>query len=247
MDAAILGFNNANKDPKVPKTPKGPQYRTPAGERAMDSTQSEMLALQAQLQVLRQHSGLNDTISQQRKDLWKAQAQFTVLEEAAGKRQLSAQEKSLLSSKDKVLALAEQKAALGDQIAQQERLNKLQDASTKYVTQMAEKQQALQRSAGLGDRAAQRESTFAQLRQGWQNQGGGLNDEGYQRQLQAAQDYYAAEDKLRGDWMAGASSAWSNYQDQASDTAGMTKSLYRRFFGYGGCSDVLCDDGESRI
>ena len=230
MDAAILGFNNANKDLKVPKTPKGPQYRTPAGERAMDSTQSEMLALQAQLQVLRQHSGLNDTISQQRKDLWKAQAQFTVLEEAAGKRQLSAQEKSLLSSKDKVLALAEQKAALGDQIAQQERLNKLQDASTKYVTQMAEKQQALQRSAGLGDRAAQRESTFAQLRQGWQNQGGGLNDEGYQRQLQAAQDYYAAEDKLRGDWMAGASSAWSNYQDQAADAAGMTKSLFTGAF-----------------
>ncbi|CVA87605.1 phage tail tape measure protein [Serratia marcescens] len=233
-DKQIKRINEQFKDPK---TAKGPQYRTPAGERATDSTQSEMLALQAQLQVLRQHSGLNDTISQQRKDLWKAQAQFTVLEEAAGKRQLSAQEKSLLSSKDKVLALAEQKAALGDQIAQQERINKLQDASTKYVTQMAEKQQALQRSAGLGDRAAQRESTFAQLRQGWQNQGGGLNDEGYQRQLQAAQDYYAAEDKLRGDWMAGASSAWSNYQDQASDTAGMTKSLFTGAFS--GMEDAL--------
>lgn len=233
-DKQIKRINEQFKDPK---TPKGPQYRTPAGERAIDSTQSEMLALQAQLQVLRQHSGLNDTISQQRKDLWKAQAQFTVLEEAAGKRQLSAQEKSLLSSKDKVLALAEQKAALGDQIAQQERLNKLQDASTKYVTQMAEKQQALQRSAGLGDRAAQRESTFAQLSQGWQNQGGSLDDAGYKRQLQAAQDYYAAEDKLRGDWMAGASSAWSNYQDQASDTAGMTKSLFTGAFS--GMEDAL--------
>jgi lambda family phage tail tape measure protein len=233
-DKQIKRINEQFKDPK---TPKGPQYRTPVGERAIDSTQSEMLALQAQLQVLRQHSGLNDTISQQRKDLWKAQAQFTVLEEAAGKRQLSAQEKSLLSSKDKVLALAEQKAALGDQIAQQERLNKLQDASTKYVTQMAEKQQALQRSAGLGDRAAQRESTFAQLSQGWQNQGGSLDDAGYKRQLQAAQDYYTAEDKLRGDWMAGSSSAWSNYQDQASDTAGMTKSLFTGAFS--GMEDAL--------
>ncbi|MCH4196659.1 MAG: phage tail tape measure protein [Serratia liquefaciens] len=233
-DKQIKRINEQFKDPK---TAKGPQYRTPAGERATDSTQSEMLALQTQLQVLRQHSGLNDTISQQRKDLWKAQAQFIVLEEAAGKRQLSAQEKSLLSSKDKVLALAEQKAALGDQIAQQERINKLQDASTKYVTQMAEKQQALQRSAGLGDRAAQRESTFAQLSQGWQNQGGSLDDAGYKRQLQAAQDYYAAEDKLRGDWMAGASSAWSNYQDQASDTAGMTKSLFTGAFS--GMEDAL--------
>uniref|UniRef100_A0A9X8VAG5 Phage tail tape measure protein n=3 Tax=Serratia marcescens TaxID=615 RepID=A0A9X8VAG5_SERMA len=219
-----------NADNKPPATKKGPQYRTPAGERASDSAESELLALQAQLQVLRQHTGLNDTISQQRKDLWKTQAQFTVLEEAAGKRQLSVQEKSLLSSKDKVLALAEQKAELGDQIAHQERLNKLQDASTKYVTQMAEKQQALQLSAGLGDRAAQRESTFAQLRQGWKNQGGALNDVGYQQQLQAAQDYYAAEDKLRSDWMAGASSAWSNYKDQASDAAGMTKSLFTSAF-----------------
>ncbi|CAI0719384.1 phage tail tape measure protein [Serratia quinivorans] len=233
-DKQIKRINEQFKDPK---TAKGPQYRTPAGERATDSTQSDLLALQTQLQVLRQHSGLNDTISQQRKDLWKAQAQFTVLEEASGKRQLSAQEKSLLSSKDKVLALAEQKAVLGDQIAQQERLNKLQDASTKYVTQMAEKQLALQRSAGLGDRAAQRESTFAQLRQGWLNQGGGLNDEGYQRQLQAAQDYYAAEDKLRGDWMAGASTAWSNYQDQAADAAGMTKSLFTGAFS--GMEDAL--------
>ncbi|HGM7029115.1 TPA: phage tail tape measure protein [Serratia liquefaciens] len=226
-DKQIKRINEQFKDPK---TAKGPQYRTPAGERATDSTQSEMLALQTQLQVLRQHSGLNDTISQQRKDLWKAQAQFIVLEEAAGKRQLSAQEKSLLSSKDKVLALAEQKAALGDQIAQQERINKLQDASTKYVTQMAEKQQALVNGAGLGDRAAQRENTFAQLRQGWLNQGGGLNDDGYRKQLQAAQDYYAAEDQLRSDWMAGASSAWSNYQDQAADAAGMTKSLFTGAF-----------------
>lgn len=105
-DKQIQRINEQFKDPKKPK---GPQYRTPAGEKASDSAESELLALQAQLQVLRQHTGLNDTISQQRKDLWKTQAQFAVLEEAAGKRQLSDQEKSLLSSKDKVLALAEQK------------------------------------------------------------------------------------------------------------------------------------------
>jgi lambda family phage tail tape measure protein len=226
-DQQIKRINEQYKDPKKAKQS---QYRTPAGDRATDSAQSGLLSLQAQLQVLRQHSGLNDTISQQRKELWAAQAQFTVLEEAAGKRQLSAQEKSLLASKDKVLALAEQKAALGDQVAQQERLNKLQDASTKYVTQMAEKQQALVNGAGLGDRAAQRENTFAQLRQGWLNQGGGLNDDGYRKQLQAAEDYYAAEDQLRGNWMAGASSAWSNYQDQAADAAGMTKSLFTGAF-----------------
>jgi phage-related minor tail protein len=56
---------------------------------------------------LRQHRGLNDKISQQRQELWKAQAQFSVLETASGKRQLTVQEKALLFSKDKILLLAE--------------------------------------------------------------------------------------------------------------------------------------------
>lgn len=223
----LANINNQFKDPK---TPKGTKYQPPAGDKAEDSAQADLLALQSQLVVLREHTGLNDKISQQRKDLWKAQAEFTVLEQAAGTRQLSTQEKSLLASKETVLASKERLAVLGDEVAQQERLNKLQDASTKYVTQMAEKQQAMIDSAGMSDRMAQRESTFAQLRQGWQNQGGSLEDEGYKKQLEAAKNFYAEEDKLRGQWQNSASSALENYIDQASDVAGMTKSLFTNAF-----------------
>jgi hypothetical protein len=53
------------------------------------------------------------------------------------------EEKSLLASKDEVLSRAEMNAKLGDQIAAQERLNRLQDTSQKYVTQMGEKTRAL--------------------------------------------------------------------------------------------------------
>lgn len=229
-DDAIRRENERYAKEKSRQTPKKPKYQALAGDRAEEGAQAELLALQAQLKLLQDHKGLNDTISQQRQDLQTAQAKFFVLEATASKRQLTQQEKSLLASKDSVLAQKEKLAAVGDEVAQQQRLNKLQDASTKYVTQMAEKQQALVNSAGLGDRAAQRESNFAQLRQGWLNQGGGLNDDGYRKQLQAAEDYYAAEDQLRGDWMAGSSSAWSNYQDQAADAAGMTKSLFTGAF-----------------
>jgi hypothetical protein len=99
--------------------------------------------LQAQLRTLQLHKGLNDTISQQRKDLWTTEAKFQVLEEAARTRSLTKQEKSLLSGKAQVLQLARQKALLGDQIVAQEQLNKRMDTAQKYVTQMAEKQQAL--------------------------------------------------------------------------------------------------------
>ncbi|MFH7098729.1 phage tail tape measure protein, partial [Klebsiella pneumoniae] len=103
------------------------------------------------LKLLQQHTGLNDTISQQRKNLWSLQSKFAVIEEASKTRALSKEEQSLLASKDKVLAQAEVNAKLGDQIVAQERLNKLQDNSLKYVTQMQEKTAALTDSAGLSD------------------------------------------------------------------------------------------------
>ncbi|MFC0225685.1 phage tail tape measure protein [Serratia aquatilis] len=202
---------------KDPKKAKGAKYQTPAGDKAEDAAQADLLALQAQLEVLRQHTGLNDKISQQRRDLQNAQAQFTVLEQSAATRQLSAQEKSLLASKDAVLASKERLAVIGDQVVQQERLNKLQDASTKYAIQMREKRDAIRESAGLSSREAQRRLEEAQLRQGWQNQGGDLNDKGYQDQLKALKDFYAEEDRLRGEWLLGAEKGWSEYLDSATN------------------------------
>ncbi|VDZ82730.1 phage tail tape measure protein [Kluyvera intermedia] len=209
---------------KDPKTPKAKGYTTPAGDKAEDSGQRDLLALQSQLSVLQQHKSITDTISQQRKELWSAEAQFSVLEAASRTRQLSLQEKSLLSSKGQVLELAQQKALLGDQIVAQEQLNKRMDAAAKYATQMAEKQSALTGSATMSDRMAGRESTFAQLRSGWKNAGGSLEDAGYQQQLKAAQDYYAEEDKLRGDWSSGVQKSWAEYADASTNTYEQMKS-----------------------
>jgi lambda family phage tail tape measure protein len=113
--------------------------------------------------ALQEHKGINDTISQQRQELWRQQSRFTVLEEAAKTRTLSAEEKSLLASKSEVLSRAEMNAKLGDQIVAQERLNRLQDTSQKYVTQIGEKTRAL-RMAAMSSRAAQRQNEEAQLR-----------------------------------------------------------------------------------
>ncbi|KAB7962739.1 phage tail tape measure protein, partial [Klebsiella pneumoniae] len=120
------------------KTPKPKGIKVSAGDRSSDQTDAETLQLMTQLKLLQQHTGLNDTISQQRKNLWSLQSKFAVIEEASKTRALSKDEQSLLASKDKVLAQAEVNAKLGDQIVAQERLNKLQDNSLKYVTQMQE-------------------------------------------------------------------------------------------------------------
>lgn len=199
------------------KTPKPKGVKVSAGDRSSDQTDAETLQLMTQLKLLQQHTGLNDTISQQRKNLWSLQSKFAVIEEASKTRALSKEEQSLLASKDKVLAQAEVNAKLGDQIVAQERLNKLQDNSLKYVTQMQEKTAALTDSAGLSDKDTQRNSERAQLRQGWKNQGGSLADEGYQKELSALEGYYAAQDEMRNNWLAGVQSSWENYADMATN------------------------------
>ncbi|ENT9041690.1 phage tail length tape measure family protein [Enterobacter hormaechei] len=107
----------------------------------------------------------------------------------------------------------------------QERLNRLQDTSQKYVTQIGEKTRALAESAGMSSRAAQRRNEEAQLLQGWKNGGGSEKDAGYQKELQALHAYYAEQDKQRDDWQSGAKSAWADYVDSASDAYGQMKSF----------------------
>ncbi|WP_323634495.1 phage tail tape measure protein [Enterobacter hormaechei] len=221
------------------KTKTGKQGTVSAGDRSTDAAQAELLALQAQLRALQQHKGLNDTISQQRKDLWTTEAKFQVLEEASRSRSLTKQERSLLASKDQVLQLARQKALLGDQITEQEQLNKRMDTSQKYVTQMAEKQAALVGGAGMSDRLAQRELAKSQLAAGWVNAGGSLEDVGYQKQLKAANNYYAAEDRLRGDWLTGAKKGWAEFEDSATNVYSQVQTLTSNTFT--GMASTLTD------
>ncbi|KMK25713.1 phage tail tape measure protein [Pluralibacter gergoviae] len=216
---------------------KKSETHTTAGDKALDSAQAELLALQAQLRILQQHKGQNDTISQQRKDLWTTEAKFQVLEEASRARALTKQEQSLLSSKEQVLQLARQKALLGDQIVAQEQLNKRMDTAQKYVTQMAEKQQAMQGGATISDRMGQRQLAKAQLAAGWKNAGGSLDDEGFRQQLRAANSYYDAEDRLRGDWLSGVKKGWSEYQDSATNVYDAMKQASQSTFS--GLADQL--------
>lgn len=226
-----------NKQFHPDKSSKTPAVKVSAGERTLDNYNAETLALQAQLKTLQEHRDINDVISQQRKQQWELISKFSILEEASKTRALTKDEQSLLATKDRALAQAEVNAGLGDQIAIQERLNRLQDSSQKYVTQMAEKTAALSDSAGLSSRQAQRLREEAQLRQGWLNGGGKLEDAGYEKELAALKNYYAEEDKLRGDWKAGAVAGWNEYLDAATNTYDAVKNVANSTLT--GLSDML--------
>ncbi|WP_153062870.1 phage tail tape measure protein, partial [Escherichia coli] len=114
------------------KKPKSSGVKVSAGERQEDQAHAALLALETELRTLEKHSGANEKISQQRRDLWKAENQYAVLKEAATKRQLSEQEKSLLAHEKETLEYKRQLAELGDKVEHQKRLNELAQQAVRF-------------------------------------------------------------------------------------------------------------------
>ncbi|EPW7690233.1 phage tail length tape measure family protein, partial [Escherichia coli] len=146
------------------KKPKSSGVKVSAGERQEDQAHAALLALETELRTLEKHSGANGKISQQRRDLWKAENQYAVLKEAATKRQLSEQEKSLLTHEKETLEYKRQLAELGDKVEHQKRLNELAQQAARFEQQQGAKQAAISAQArGLTDRQVQRESEEQRL------------------------------------------------------------------------------------
>ncbi|HBA7002020.1 TPA: phage tail tape measure protein [Escherichia coli] len=208
------------------KKPKSSGVKVSAGERQEDQAHAALLALETELRTLEKHSGANEKISQQRRDLWKAESQFAVLAEAAQRRQLSVQEKSLLAHKDETLEYKRQLADLGDKVEYQKRLNELADQAEKFAQQQSAKQAAISAKAqGLTDRQAQRESEEQRLREVY-----GDNPQALAKATGALKQTWAAEDQLSGSWTAGLKSGWSQWAESAMDSFSQVKSVATQTF-----------------
>ncbi|QAX92052.1 tail tape measure protein [Shigella phage vB_SsoS_008] len=169
---------------------------------------------------MQEHKEIGQKISAQRKALFTTEATIAVLREASSKRQLSAEEKALLASQEKVIELAKQKAEIGDQIVKQQQLNALTDKSLKFVNEMTAATEQLNASRGMSTREMERQAELAKITTDYINAGGSEGDEKLQNMIKAQNDYYAAEDAKRADWLAGAESAFADYGDAAMDMYG---------------------------
>ncbi|EFL6099179.1 phage tail tape measure protein [Escherichia coli] len=206
------------------KKPSG--VKVSAGERQEDRAHAAMLVLETELRTLEKHAGANEKISQQRRDLWKAENQYVVLKEAATKRQLSEQEKSLLAHEKETLEYKRQLAELGDKVEHQKRLNELAQQAVRFEEQQSAKQAAISAKArGLTDRQAQRESEAQRLRDMY-----GDNPLALARVTGALKQTWADEDMLRGDWLAGLKSGWGEWAESATDSFSQVKSVATQTF-----------------
>ena len=192
-----------------------------AGDRTLENYRAQARTLTETLETLRQTGETHAKNT----EFSKQQSRFAELDEAAKTRALTAQEKSLLSSREAILNAAKVVDQKNKEVEAQQKINGLAQQANKYVTQMTEKTDALRDSAGLSSRQTQRMMEEAQLRQGWLNGGGKLDDAGYKKELAALRKYYAEEDKLRGDWKAGAVSGWNEYLDAATNTYDAVKNV----------------------
>ncbi|AQY55291.1 tail length tape measure protein [Escherichia phage vB_EcoS_ESCO41] len=187
---------------------------------ATEQLDKELYVLKAQLKTLQEHTSINDKISSQRKALWSTEAQIAILQEAQSKRKLTNEEKALLTSQQKVLSLAKEKAEIGDQIVAQERINKLNDDSMKFIMQMDAASKSLNETRSMGTREAERQLQLERIKADYMAKGGGEDDQALNNMLDKQKEYYAQEDQLRGDWLAGAQKAFADYGDSATDMYG---------------------------
>ncbi|WP_097432051.1 phage tail tape measure protein [Escherichia coli] len=216
---------SAKKDyESTQKKPSGVKVST--GERQEDRAHAALLALETELRTLEKHSGANEKISQQRRDLWKEENQYAVLKEAATKRQLSEQEKSLLAHEQETLEYKRQLAELGDKVEHQKRLNELANQAARFEQQQSAKQAAISAKArGLTDRQAQRESESQRLRDVY-----GDNPDALAKATSALKNTWSAEEQLRGSWMAGLKSGWGEWAESATDSFSQVRSAATQTF-----------------
>ncbi|ALZ96751.1 phage tail tape measure protein [Leclercia adecarboxylata] len=206
-----------------------------AGDRTLENYRAQARTLTETLETLRRTGDIHAKNS----EFSKQQSHFAELDEAAKTRALTAQEKSLLSSREAILNAAKVVDQKNKEVEAQQKINGLAQQANKYATQMAEKTAALRSGSGLSSRMAQRMNEEAQLRQGWLNGDGKLEDAGYEKELAALRNYYAEEDKLRGDWKAGAVSGWNEYLDAATNTYDAVKNVASSTLT--GLSDMLTE------
>ncbi|EOL2351950.1 phage tail tape measure protein [Escherichia coli] len=213
--------------------PKSSGAKVSAGERQEDRAHAALLALETELRTLEKHSGANEKISQQRRDLWKAESQYAVLHEklladaqAGQKKSLTLQEKSLLAHEKETLEYKRQLAELGDKVEHQKRLNELAQQAARFEEQQSAKQAAISAKArGLTDRQAQRESEAQRLRDVY-----GDNPQALAQVTGALKQTWVDEDMLRGDWLAGLKSGWGEWTESATDSFSQVKSAATQTF-----------------
>ncbi|MBU3053307.1 phage tail tape measure protein [Proteus mirabilis] len=218
------GIDKAFKDPVQRK----PTFHKAAfaGMRRDEGTQSHVIALKAELEMLSQESRHIGTISQQRRALWQEQAKFQILEQANKERTLSLEERALLARKDSILAEKEKAASIGDQIEQQKQLNQLRYSNDDLKAEIELRKATI----GMTNEQIAQQRELLKLKMEWTKKGGAETDEEYLRGVDLIQEKYETESWLREQWREGVKKAYAEYVISVTDANAAAQQLTKQAF-----------------
>jgi lambda family phage tail tape measure protein len=254
-EASEKAIRDKFKEPKTPKAPKTKAYTENAGLKMLDA------ARQTNAVLLQQNASINgqeiatQKLGAQTQALIKWEQQ---LADIKGKQTLTADQKSLLASQDLISAQLKKNAELEKEAALRrtvvDEVQKLSAFQANQSSRLTTAQDGLNSSLtgmGMGSKARERLKQDLAIQQDYARQSAALLEqrntnkitselfnkenvviqEGLAARLVMQQDHYNQMDAYQQSWSAGASEAWSNWLDQASDVAGQTESLFMNAFG----------------
>lgn len=243
-ESRIGRINEMFKDPTPTKTKA---YSDDAGQRMLLELQQQQAALEAQ-----QRTGYKISAQQEALIKWEQQ-----LADIKNKQTLTADQKSLLANSDLITAQFQQNAALEKQIETREKLLALDKAradiertitnrQNQYATDellaggglsQYDQQQYTQRLAleqSYNDRISQlrqqRASATTEIARQEVDQEIQLQQQALQTELSNYDTHMQRMNDLRGSFTAGASRAWQEYQDSASNASAMSQQLFSDAF-----------------
>ncbi|MFV3289180.1 phage tail length tape measure family protein [Pseudomonas sp. NY11955] len=234
----IAAINEKYKDPRKPK---GPQYREDAGQRMLDEARQRYAVLQQQGRVIAGEVEQTQKLGTEAKKLIELETEIANLKEqktlTASQKQVLAMAELNLAQQKQNAELEKANQLTQARLENEAKLKAFRENLQSQLELSREGQEVELAGAGQSDRLRRRLQDDLKIRQDYQKQLDKLTRDynridnpttadtdlykGETDALRAAlatrmadqQNYYAAQDAMRGEWLIGVSESWQNYVD----------------------------------
>lgn len=175
----------------------------------IDDSATKMLQESSKrLAVLKEQDETTRSLTSEEKRLLEFNQQITDLKQ---KRILTADQKSLVARSSEIRAALEAESAEAKRIQNIKEIAKGHETSLRFIQQQSALISAMDSTAGMSNRQAQRQKEREQLKLMK------ASEEDKSAASDKLEERYAKEDELRGDWLAGAKKGWAEYEDSVTN------------------------------
>ncbi|WP_288080316.1 phage tail tape measure protein [Pseudomonas sp.] len=258
-----IGQIKETADERIKKVKAEKAYKEPAGQKMLDQASQQNALLKEQAALVGLQRGELDKIGPAQRELIKWEQQLADLKE---KKTLTADQKSLLADKEKITAALKINAALEKETQQRELASKEAEKLLAFQKSIGSELELAQQDlsnqlagVGLGAEGRRRLQEDLKIRQDYQKKMSDLQEQlnkneitkdlydketkllenALDQRLNMQEDYYRKLEAAQANWKNGATSAWQDYVDEASDIAGQTYDVFSNAFK--GLEDTLTD------